>query len=293
MMAKNKIKKRVWFVIAILVLLSTVLLAVSAFRGANVLTVTEYDISCNVSETVRVVHLTDLHSREFAQYNTRLVRQVTELKPDLIFMTGDMLDSGDAGPEVVLGLIRELSQIAPVYYGHGNHERQWEKQNGILLAPLLTEAGATVLDCSYADVTVNGQELRIGGYYGYYRVPHMTQNDPTAQEAENTFFDEYEDTDRLKLLLCHIPTAWVDWSYIDKYPVDIVFSGHYHGGMIRIPFVGGLIAPYVGLFPEYTQGIFEGEQAICVLSTGLGTSMGLPRINNLPEIVVVDIVPCE
>ena len=238
MIGKKQHKRRFLLIVGMILLFFTILVAVSAYRGATALRVTEYTISCDVSDALRIVQLTDLHSREFGEGNERLIHQVTEQKPDLIFMTGDMLDNGDAGPEVVLGLIRELSKIAPVYYGHGNHERQWEKKNGILLAPLLTEAGATVLDCSYADVTVNGQELRIGGYYGYYRVPHMTQNDPTAQEAENTFFDEYEDTDRLKLLLCHIPTAWLDWNYIDKYPVDIVFSGYYHGGMIRIPFVG-------------------------------------------------------
>lgn len=287
---KTRRQKKIVLVI-IFGLLILGMIAVSAYRGVTCLTVESYPVPCRVSEGVRIMHLTDLHSREFGEENERLVELVTAQAPDLIFMTGDMLDSKDAGPEVVLALIEELSQIAPVYYSQGNHEKQWEKENGVLLEASLTEAGATVLDCAYADVTVNGQELRIGGYYGYYRVPHMIHNDPAVQAFENAFFDEFEDTHRLKLLLCHIPTAWADWNYIDKYPVDIVFSGHYHGGMIRIPFVGGLVAPYVGLFPEYTQGVFEGEQATCVLSTGLGTSMGIPRINNLPEIVVVDIVP--
>lgn len=275
------------------VILLLCIVCVSAYRGVTVLTVEHMQIPCNVSGTVRIVHLTDLHSGVFGEENVQLIELVKQQEPDLIFMTGDMLDSKDEGPEVALALIEELSQIAPVYYSQGNHEKQWEQKNGVLLEASLTEAGATVLDCAYADVTVNGQELRIGGYYGYYRVPHMIHDDPAVQASENAFFDKFEDTDRLKLLLCHIPTAWVDWNYIDKYPAGLVFSGHYHGGMIRIPFVGGLVAPYVGLFPEYTQGIFEGEQATCVLSTGLGTSMGLPRINNLPEIVVVDILTSE
>lgn len=293
MVKKRTFIRRSFLALEILALLAATLITVSAYQGARVLSVTEYEIFCDVTDSVRIVHITDLHSHMFGESNIKLVQKVTDLKPDLIFMTGDMLDSKDKGPEVVLALIRKLVQIAPVYYGYGNHEKQWETQNGILLESSLTEAGAIVLDCSYTDVTVNSQELRIGGYYGYYRAPHMIHNDPAVQASENAFFDEFEDTDRMKLLLCHIPTAWADWNYIDKYPVDIVFSGHYHGGMIRIPFVGGLVAPYVGLFPEYTQGIFEGEQATCVLSAGLGTSMGIPRINNLPEITVVNIIPSE
>ena len=266
--------------------------AISAYRGATVLDVVEYEISCFVSETIRIIHLTDLHSHIFGIHNDELAQLVAQQEPDLIFMTGDMLDSDDESPEVVITLIRELVQIAPVYYGYGNHEKQWEQQKVKSLATSLTEAGAVVLDSTYLDVTINGQELRIGGYYGYYRAPHMV-HDPGAQAADDAFFDDFENTDRLKLLLCHIPTAWVDWNYIDKYPVDIVFSGHYHGGMIRIPFVGGLVAPYVGLFPHYTEGMFPGEKATCVLSTGLGTGMDLPRINNLPQLIVIDLLPQE
>ena len=103
------------------------------------------------------------------------------------------------------------------------------------------------------------------------------------------FAEQFERTDRLKFLLCHIPTAWLDWEYIDCYPVDVVFSGHYHGGQIRLPGIGGLVAPYVGLFPEYTKGVFYGEQAVCVLSAGVGTEENIPRINNFPEVVVVDL----
>ena len=110
-------------------------------------------------------------------------------------------------------------------------------------------------------------------------------------QAERAFADEFENTNRVKILLCHIPTPWLDWGYIDQFPVDLVLSGHYHGGQVRLPLIGGLYAPYVGFFPEYTRGIFQGEKATCVLSVGAGTENGLPRINNMPEMVVVEMKP--
>ena len=117
----------------------------------------------------------------------------------------------------------------------------------------------------------------------------MRTADENEQKAEIAFAANFENTENIKLLLCHIPTAWVDWGYIDKYPVDVVFTGHYHGGQIRIPFVGGLYAPYVGWFPENTKGMFEGEKATCILSTGLGSENWIPRIHNPAEIVVLNI----
>ena len=78
---------------------------------------------------------------------------------------------------------------------------------------------------------------------------------------------------------------------MDDYPVDLVLTGHYHGGQVRLPMIGGLVAPYVGWFPEYTEGMYVGEKATAILSTGLGSSPGIPRVNNPPQVVVVDLIP--
>jgi predicted MPP superfamily phosphohydrolase len=122
----------------------------------------------------------------------------------------------------------------------------------------------------------------------------MTTSDKTQQELVLAFAKDYEGTDRLKLLINHIPTSWVDWGYVNKYSVDIVFSGHFHGGVMRIPILDqGLYAPYVGWFPKFSKGVCTGFRASCVLSAGLGNEYHIPRINNPPEIVVVDLVPGE
>ena len=147
-----------------------------------------------------------------------------------------------------------------------------------------------MLDVAYTDIEIKGQVLRIGGYHGYYRQPGMFQITEEERQRQLDFCDVFEDTQQYKILLSHIPSAWLAWGYIEKFPVDLVLSGHYHGGQFRVPLLGGLYGPDVGLFPEYTEGIFVGAQATCVLSTGLGASPGIPRINNLPQIVVVDLI---
>ena len=115
--------------------------------------------------------------------------------------------------------------------------------------------------------------------------------DKEREKLEFQFFAEFEKTDRYKILLNHIPTAWLDWEYRNDYNVDLVFCGHYHGGQIRIPFIGGLYAPYIGLYPPYTRGLYPGDPATVVLSAGLGSEGKIPRINNPGEIVCVDLIP--
>lgn len=284
--------KRKWIVIllAVLILAAAVLAGVSAHQCATTLTTVHHALETELEEPVRLVQLTDLHGHVFGEDNEELIRLVAEAEPDLILMTGDMLDRDDENAAVACALIRELAEVAPVYYGYGNHEYQWMANHGESLTPALTEAGATVLDVAYTDVEVKGQALRIGGYHSYYRQPGMFQVTEEQWQEQMAFFDDFENTERYTLLLSHIPTAWLDWGYIDKFPAGLVLSGHYHGGQIRLPLLGGVYAPYIGLFPEFTEGLYRGETAACVLSAGLGSSPGIPRINNLPELTVIDLL---
>ena len=277
--------------LAAALLLLLVLTELHATKCATQLTVAHYEVPADMEETIRIVQLTDLHGREpFGAGNRSLVDTVAEQKPDLILMTGDMLDKTDENADTVCRLIEACVKIAPVYYGYGNHEYDWVRTHGEILEEELTRAGATVLNVAYRDLTVKGQQLRIGGYYGYYRQPGMFPLTAEQKAAEMSFADNFENTQRYKILLSHIPTAWIDWAYIEEYPVDLVLCGHYHGGQVRLPFVGGLYAPYIGLFPEYTEGMYVGNKATAILSSGVGSNPGVPRINNPAQLVVVDLV---
>lgn len=281
----------------ILILLSAFALVIAVTVGyfyisSKSLTINEYTVEESVTSSIRILQLSDLHNAEFGDNNEELIDLVKKQSPDLIVMSGDMINRDEENLDIITDLISSLSDVAPIYYGYGNHEVDWIESFGFDLEDKLTQAGSVVLNNSYRDVSVNDSELRIGGYMGYYRQPGMLTQDEEQKKVELDFANDFENTDRLKILINHIPTQWVDWDYINEYPVDIVFSGHYHGGAIRIPIIDqGLYAPYVGWFPPYTKGMFTGSQATCVLSTGLGSEHNIPRLNNPPDIVVVDVVP--
>ena len=277
-------------VIAIIVLFAGITLYY--FISSLFLHTTYYSIETHIEAPIRVVQLSDLHNAEFGKENSKLISRVAKENPDLIVMTGDMIDYGESDTTVVESLISKLCDIAPVFYGYGNHETKWEKKYNKDLHEIFSAAGATVLECEYADTEINGVPLRIGGYMGYWLQPHMLTNDEEQKQREKAFFSDFKDTDNFRILLNHIPTQWVDWNYIDMDSSGLVFTGHYHGGMVRIPIIDqGLIAPYVGWFPPYTKGIFVGEKSTCILSAGLGIEHHILRFNNPPEIVVADLLP--
>ena len=285
-------RKRIILVILLIFSISICVFFYSVIK--NSIIVTNYKLNKYIDSPIRIVQLTDLHNREFGKNNAKLIAFVKKQHPDMIVMTGDMINADEEDLTIISNLIEQLCKVADIYYCYGNHEIRWIKSYGKELRTVLESAGAIVLDESYLDISVNDVPLRIGGCMGYYGAPHMMSHDQKEIDQAWIFMNEFEDTDRLKILLDHIPTSWVDWRRIDDFPVDIIFCGHYHGGIIQFPVINrGLYAPYVGWFPKNTKGIFEGEKGTCILSSGLGSEYHIPRINNRPEIVTVDLVTDE
>lgn len=172
----------------------------------------------------------------------------------------------------------------------GNHEQVYLKTDETLL-DRIAQTGAVVVNDSYADVTLAGQPLRIGGTMGYGFAFGRTEEEFTSSQ-EYVFLKAFENTELPKICLAHMPDTFIFNGAYTLWDVDLVLSGHTHGGLVRLPFIGGLYAPMQGLFPKYDRGYFQlGTHMQMVITSGLAGHGLLPRVNNLPEIVVIDLVP--
>ena len=264
----------IWFVL----LAAVVVLAFVALDQR--LIVRRYTVeSDKVNAPVCLAVLTDYHGCDYGLNGAELVKQTEVLAPDAILLVGDMF-SADGDPEAELRMLRQLDSIAFTYYVTGNHE-YWEYSVPQLLARI-ADTGVTVLEQSCVSLVVDGQRINFCG------IP-----DPYAYvDTEVALNRAVEDIDHLTftVLMAHRPEL------IEKYAAtgsfDLVVSGHAHGGQVRIPFlVNGLYAPNQGWFPRYAGGRYEADGTTMIVSRGLSTQrqMGIPRIFNRPELVVVEL----
>ena len=282
-------KKKIWMVLLALVCL----LCLELYRSNRTLEVTHETVySDKLTDSVRVVHLSDLHNTRFGADNHRLLERISREAPDLILFTGDLVTGHVKNTDAAMNLVEELVKIAPVYVSLGNHELQHENRFGSDLTGMIAYRGARVLEFAYEDIEIRDQQLRIGGISGYC-VPETFLWTGEAKESECAYLRDFQNTERCSLLMCHMPVCWIYNDGISQWDADVVFSGHAHGGQIRIPLLGGLVAPDMGLFPGALEGLYpsgDGSKML-VLSRGLGNSLPVPRLNNPPQILVVDLLP--
>ena len=266
-------------------------LALSIYASYNCLTVKEYTYSTEkVSQELTLVVLSDLHGHEFGEANKNLARKVAEQNPDIILLDGDFLNENSKDESVATELIRTLHEIAPVYYALGNHEIAYMENGHSDLLQKIDEAGAAWLELKYMDVEVKGQALRSGGMYEYAFGLDGEDSAEAVDSEVGSFLKEYQDTEYLKIMLSHRPDSFIFGNASSVWKVDLVVSGHDHGGQVVLPLLGGVFGGYQGYFPEYIHGMYQKDQMHIFVTSGLG-SYGeiLPRINNVPEIAVIHI----
>lgn len=225
----------------------------------------------------RITQVTDLHDATFGKKQQKLIEKVRATKPDAIFITGDLIDSNRYNLENSLQAVKAFVEIADVYYVLGNHEVAINKMDEIYIA--LTELGVHVLPNESLVLERDGERLAIVGIED----PLMGKE---TQEMLNIALSNVQN-ETFTLLLSHRPERFSTYTAND---VDLVFAGHAHGGQIRLPFVGGLIAPGQGFFPQYTAGTYVENNTTMVVSRGLGNSVVPYRLFNLPEIITVQLV---
>lgn len=248
----------------------------------------------------RMVVISDLHDHEFGSNNERLVQDIKKQKPQMIILDGDILNEDSKSAQVPVTLVKSLTKIAPVYYALGNHELDYignTEGKEMKKHPLdsefvrkLTDADVCVLENGYQDVEIDGCKVRIGGMYSY---AFALDGDNSAENLTGDvrdFLEEFQNTDRYKIMLCHRPDSFVFGDASDYWKIDLVISGHDHGGQVVIPFKGGLYGGDQGWFPSYVHGIYPiGKMEIFVTSGLSSERQMLPRWNNRPEIAVLQV----
>ncbi|MBQ7751602.1 MAG: metallophosphoesterase [Clostridia bacterium] len=232
----------------------------------------------------KILQISDLHKKTYGENYGRLIDVCKETTPDYIVFTGDLYSRSEVQLDHKAVLMKRLQEIAPVYYVTGNHELDFPEKTEYLM-PKIEEVGVTVLRNAktriYSDdeyINIYGAEFDISHYINehegtYSKLPAITEQvlDDLLGQADVTEFN---------LLLAHTPFPFECYA---KWGADLTFSGHCHGGAIRLPFVGGLLSPERKFFPKYSKGVYNEGSAKMVVSAGLGKF----RINNPPELVLV------
>lgn len=225
----------------------------------------------------KIVQLSDLHGAEFGEDGMELVDKVGSLEPDMIALTGDFVtDEGDLA--AVEKLAARLVKLCPVYFVSGNHE--FGSGLAVKVRNILERAGVKYLSNEYLTISRGEDGILLGGVEDPLAYADMLSPDELAQKMNDAAPDAF------KILLGH-RNYWM--TEYPELPVDLIFCGHAHGGLIRIPGVGGLIGTDRRLFPDFDAGQFNNGRYTLIVSRGLGNSVPIPRVFNRPEIVCVEL----
>lgn len=275
-------RKKHWWILPVLAIL--VALALIALDERLILR-TYTVASPKLTAEVRLAVVTDFHSSDNAD---DVVAMVASCAPDAVLMVGDMFDDDTQNrpTERTLSLMRQLSAQYPCYYVSGNHEA-WTGEMDALYQQT-EEAGVTVLRMSSGVLTVRGQPIALCGIPDPYEM--VFSGAPDTEEQLRQALEDVDSAD-FTVLLAHRPELLAKYA---QFPLDLVVSGHAHGGQVRIPGVlNGLYAPNQGWFPKLAGGAYTQDGTTLIVSRGLAVRTRLPRIFNRPEVVLVRCVPAE
>ena len=280
----KKPNKKTVLIVSVLVILC---LGIWTLWGNIALEVNEYEIvSDRIPEAFagfRIAQVSDLHNNDFGEGYGQLLTLLSEINPDIIVVTGDLIDSRQTDLDVALEFAWQAGKIARVYYVSGNHEARVPEYEDLKTG--LVKAGVVILENQKVEITREGESITLMGI-----------DDPSFQEdylfgdsesvARQAIENLQNESDEYTILLSHRPELFD--LYVET-EMDLVFSGHAHGGQFRLPFVGGMVAPNQGFFPKYDAGQFNEENTTMIVSRGVGNSIIPIRFNNRPEIVVAEL----
>lgn len=291
-------QKTIRFIIGAIIILF-ILVIIEMIREYHTFCVTNYAVFSEklngIHSEKKIVFLSDLHNRVYGKDNEKVITKIKNINPDFILTGGDML-VGKPGESwaAAADLICRLSEFCPVYYANGNHEYRmkiYEEKYGDAYEQYkntLTDAGVVFLENDTSEVRFDECLIKITGleiparYYSKFRKQHLK-----AGTIENWIGEA--DPNHYQILLAHNPRycyAYKNWG------ADLILSGHLHGGVVRIPGIGGLISTQLELFPKYSGEMRKEGDTYIIVSKGLGTHSVNLRLFNTPEIIVIRLYAC-
>ena len=283
----RKIWKRVWRTVMLCLIL---VLVVWIAWGNTALELNTYSLNFDslpdAFNGFRIAHVSDLHNAQMGEGNADLLQMLRDAKPDMIAITGDLIDSRNTNIQIALEFVREAVKIAPCYYVTGNHEARIEEYQSFREA--MEKSGVIVLDDEKTQFAYEGAVITLIGVNDPIFEPDYHPDYAESQMAEKLEKLQEPQEDGFTVLLSHRP------QFFDAYAdtgIELVLSGHAHGGQFRLPFIGGVYVPSQGLFPEYDAGLFTRGDTNMIVSRGIGNSAFPFRINNRPEVILIELHP--
>lgn len=260
--------------VPILAVLEVICIVFCLFQNYH-LTVTDYDVDLDLGHDLKIVQVSDLHNQIFGIKESKLISKIEQLDPDIIVVTGDVVDKVHTSYDIALDFFEGATKIAPVYYITGNHENILQGSKKDAFMEDIRALGVIFLD----DTFIENDDYILAGVSNASVNKTLTSIDT---------FEAYAPFDDSKpvILLTHKPQFTEFYDYLGS---DLVLAGHYHGGQIILPGGHALISPEVEFFPEMYEGLNDINGMKLILSRGLGNSVFPVRINNYPELVVVNV----
>lgn len=285
----KRLSKKLTLIIVSLILISAIIfITVWVLIANKALEINSYTLKTEKLGSefngYRIAHISDIHNAEIGKDNEKLIKKLKTSCPDIIVITGDLIDSRKTNIDISVNLAKEAISIAPCYYVTGNHESRIEEYDA--LRDSLKEIGVTVLENDTVSIKKGTSAISISGINdpSFYKGPGSKSEKEIVKEQIEAL---HTSQDSFTLLLSHRPELFPIYA---EYEFDLVLSGHAHGGQFRLPGIGGLFAPNQGFFPKYDEGLFESDNTRMIVSRGIGNSLFPFRLNNKPEIILIELL---
>ena len=243
-------------------------------------TTLKFDKLPQACDNYKIAQVSDIHCDRVGLSDLSFIKKIKDFNPDIIVITGDVLDSYNNDMDIAYNILSQLAIIAPCYFVSGNHELRLPEEYEQLIN-IMKKLNITYMNNSNQLITKNNESINLVGVEDY----NFFKNEDNLNHRANFIetLKELYSTNHFNILLSHRPEKFPIYADL-KY--ELIFSGHAHGGQWRVPFVGGIFSPSQGFFPKYTNGNYALEDSTIIVSQGLGNSSFPIRINNRIELVL-------